>query len=829
MRDQGVIFQQNYIQFVFNGGVETVAFSNYEVLGDLEYVPEHTQEIQQGENGKSFSLMRKQQEYFAFTIDYDKTATRKKVEKLRNYIRQGYELSFVVPAYPTIFDDYEFYNNLPTSSDPEVKTISITFSKAVIELPEDFAFDSGARGEGMTIVRQIPVRVLKSATLPVPVSECSLVSISDFDLNPWNVDAGTNELISVIVDVDPTGLIDTIDSRPDGTVTYVSGGSGVGGTVENMTWNAVQSRYEPVSGPFILDGIYTVSIPGIAITLNSGQECTFTFTQTLEYTINTVPEAQSVTIAGTPRQGQELTLTWTYYDAQGDLQDATPIDVEVWYSFPTLTEAQNGDLTNATQLGTGSAYTIGSGIVGEYIAARVKPYAQTGSSPGDVVFSNVLGPVATNSVAYTLTNNLSGTFQVNQTLSSAETVGIDWGDGTFETFAASSGNSTYDHAYLSSTRTITVYTDATKVTDLVYNFRGVTAANLANLTTLKTMNGRSNSGMTSITNPTTNTGTWGAYRLDGNNITGTLDISSLGSMPTDFMIDNNTNLTALVLPTSTANIGRFSMPNTGITGALDLSGIRIGGSVYFQANSGLTGLTFGTPSTTNISLFYCYATGLTGTLDISSLTNLGGAVFIYNNSNLEGITFPSSSVSIVSLRLNNNGLTSLDLSPLTNVSGTISFNNNPSLASVTMPTTSNLITTINGSVTEITSVDLSPMTNISGLVNFSSTTTLTTVTMPSSNATAITSLLIYDCDLEYFDLTGNTFSDNVVIDLSGNSMTAAEVNHLLVDLDATLPSSGTGSIDISGSNSGPDTTSGGYNGSAAATSLAGKGYTVTTS
>lgn len=828
MKSEEAIYIPAYLVFNFNDSEEIISFSNWEVLGDVRYVPPFVAGLEENSKGRVFGRKQNQREYCEFELKYLNADTRVKWERIRRMIRLGYTCLFKTEHLVTPLDGFPFEDD-PTSTTGLFAKQTLQFDSAVVELPEDFAFDRIGRGIGQVPVEDVTIRVYKSSPLPVPSSPCSLITMQDFATSPWEIDTdNANELLGIYVEKNSGGSIDTITSYGDGTVKKIVGASEV--DVDTMEWSSGDGYYVPVNGPNELDGTYVFRAT-IGFTLDGGIECTFPFIQYFTAEINFAPVASDVLITGTPQQGQELTLTWTYSDANGDLENTSPSpnDREIWYAFPTLTEAQNGDLTNATQLGSGDTYTIGSGIVGSYIAARAKPYALTGTSPGTAVFSNVIGPIAGNTTAYTLTNNLSGTFQLNHTLSTSQTIGIDWGDGTFETFSASSGNSTYNHAYLASTRTITVYADPTKVTDLVYNFRGVTAANLSGLTTLKTMNGRSNAGMTSIVNPTTNTGTWGAYRLDGNNITGTLDISSLGSMPTDFMIDNNTNLTALVLPTSTANGGRFSMPNTGITGTLDLSGIRIGGSVYLHSNSGLTGLTFGTPSATNITLFYCYATGLTGTLDISSLTNLGGAVFIYNNSSLSGITFPSSSVSIVNLRLNNNGISSLDLSPLTNISGTIAFNNNTSLSSVTMPTTSNLITSINGSVTEISSVDLSPMTNISGLVNFSSITTLTTVTMPSSNATAITSLLIYDCDLEYFDLTGNTFSDNVVIDLSGNGMTAAEVNHLLVDLDATLPSSGTGSIDISGSNAAPDTSSGGYNGVAAATSLSGKGYTVTTS
>ena len=58
-------------------------------------------------------------------------------------------------------------------------------------------------------------------------------------------------------------------------------------------------------------------------------------------------------------------------------------------------------------------------------------------------------------------------------------------------------------------------------------------------------------------------------------------------------------------------------------------------------------------------------------------------------------------------------------------------------------------------------------------------------------------------------------------------MTAAEVNCILVDLDNTFPNSGNGKIRIEGQ-AAPDGSSGGCDGTTAASNLASEGYTVTT-
>ena len=66
--------------------------------------------------------------------------------------------------------------------------------------------------------------------------------------------------------------------------------------------------------------------------------------------------------------------------------------------------------------------------------------------------------------------------------------------------------------------------------------------------------------------------------------------------------------------------------------------------------------------------------------------------------------------------------------------------------------------------------------------------------------------------------------------MQDNGMNASEVNRILTELDTNATNSFTGrSINLSGTNAAPDTTSGGLDGSAAKTSLIGKGFSVTTS
>ncbi len=91
------------------------------------------------------------------------------------------------------------------------------------------------------------------------------------------------------------------------------------------------------------------------------------------------------------------------------------------------------------------------------------------------------------------------------------------------------------------------------------------------------------------------------------------------------------------------------------------------------------------------------------------------------------------------------------------------------------------------------------------------------------------SINLSGCNYGYINfLNISTSRNSTLIQLQNNAMTAEEVNHILADLDSISTAGYTGrTINIGGTNADPDSSSGGYNGLAAKTSLEGKGFTVT--
>ena len=182
--------------------------------------------------------------------------------------------------------------------------------------------------------------------------------------------------------------------------------------------------------------------------------------------------------------------------------------------------------------------------------------------------------------------------------------------------------------------------------------------------------------------------------------------------------------------------------------------------------------------------------------------------------------------------INHAVLSSLDLSGLTLTgSGSVTISDNPLMTSITFPSTSwtrasNILFIQDNGITG--TLATLPCTMTFSQLEFQNNSSMTS--MSFSLATRTDRLRANGCDLGYVDIRAifNDWDNITSINLRDNSMTAAEVNNYLVDWDGEV-TSGSYAVDIAGSNAAPDTTSGGNNGSAAKTSLQGKGLTVTTS
>jgi len=171
-----------------------------------------------------------------------------------------------------------------------------------------------------------------------------------------------------------------------------------------------------------------------------------------------------------------------------------------------------------------------------------------------------------------------------------------------------------------------------------------------------------------------------------------------------------------------------------------------------------------------------------------------------------------------------------DWSDLTNVTN-FTLSNSAGLGSITNPTTATVMTNYDVQGSGMTTLDVSGLTGLGGIFDCNASGNLTSIVVPASTQT-FSLFTFYDCDVAFFDLTpltNLTEATSVYINLGNNSLTAAEVNQFLVDLDSMSTNGfATRTIKIDGTNAAPDGSSGGYDGTTAKASLVAKTFTVTT-
>lgn len=231
-----------------------------------------------------------------------------------------------------------------------------------------------------------------------------------------------------------------------------------------------------------------------------------------------------------------------------------------------------------------------------------------------------------------------------------------------------------------------------------------------------------------------------------------------------------------------------------LTGELDLSLAPVSGAFYVYSNSDLTSIKFATTGNAKITDFRAYACKLTGTLNLANVP-IGTQFSVYGNSLLTGITFATSGNSVVT-------------------SGSVRQCN----------------------LTGVLDLSAVPIGGAGSYFYFYSNPLLTGITFADSGNGIFSDIRAYSCALDYISFTKAGISlsaNNCSIRIEGNGMAAGDVNHILVNLlslvfEEIIGGDYTGRvINIGGSNADPDTSSGGYNGVSARTTLQSLGFTVT--
>jgi hypothetical protein len=296
--------------------------------------------------------------------------------------------------------------------------------------------------------------------------------------------------------------------------------------------------------------------------------------------------------------------------------------------------------------------------------------------------------------------------------------------------------------------------------------------------------------------------------LNSDNLYGNLDLTQLSDLGGTFWVQNNPNLTGITHVPSSQIFTQYLANNCNLTGNLNVPFSGLGG-VFWVQSINLTGITH-VPSSQIFTAYYATACNLTGNLNLP-LSGLGGEFQVYFNSGLTSINHASSTQNFSIYDASDCNLTgTLDISPLTKLGGANS--------------------------------------GISGAnVLLISNTILTGIKLPSStqffknqsNIEYQSAFGFFNCNLDYVDFTplsGATLLSGTTqgiprINLRDNNMSAADVNHILVDFSGNATYNPTGwsnvNLNISGTNGAPDSGSGGYNGIGARNFLTGSPYNWT--
>lgn len=336
----------------------------------------------------------------------------------------------------------------------------------------------------------------------------------------------------------------------------------VGNTITNGTGNLVGTvRYIGTSTSFtdtvsLSEGTqYWYKVYTVDKAFNYSAESTGNGTTLLS---NTAPVASSVNISGTLNVGQTLTGSYTYTDADSDVQGTSTYK---WYRADDASGTNSAAISGATA----TTYTLQVADVNKYIRFGVVPVASAGTSPGTEAFSSWQGPITdaaapnatllttnalteSNLTSETLTVNLSNTTFVDNVLAKSN----------FTLNNAPPGVTVSDVQYSSSTSATLklAYDDTdfdTNVSNLSITVAGTELNSGANLTTSSLpitalIESLSVSTITDFGSKCLNTETTNTFTVSGSNLKqGSVNLASLSGFT--YSLNNTDFNTSINIPT----------------------------------------------------------------------------------------------------------------------------------------------------------------------------------------------------------------------------------------------------------------------------------------
>ena len=209
-------------------------------------------------------------------------------------------------------------------------------------------------------------------------------------------------------------------------------------------------------------------------------------------------------------------------------------------------------------------------------------------------------------------------------------------------------------------------------------------------------------------------------QMESDDIVGILDISSLSNLGGSLQLDHNPVLTKVINPVSSQVFSNYWVyvdlgAPSALAGTMDLSGLsKLGGQIFLQNNSNLTNII--NPSSSQLITAYAVSACNLSTFDASKLTGLGGAFYISSNPNLTSIKNPDSSQAFSAYEAYSCNLTgTLDVSGLTGLGGSFRVETNPLLTKILNPISSTTFNTYHAHNCDLTgTLDVSGLTGLGG-------------------------------------------------------------------------------------------------------------------
>jgi hypothetical protein len=344
------------------------------------------------------------------------------------------------------------------------------------------------------------------------------------------------------------------------------------------------------------------------------------------------------------------------------------------------------------------------------------------------------------------------------------------------------------------------------------------------------------------------------YQVSNCNIIGNLDVSPLSGLSQSFKVYSNPNLTGITHAPSSNDFTSYQAYSCGLIGNLDLTPLSgLGGQFWVSNSPNLTGITH-SPSSNNMNTYQVTNCGIIGNHDLTMFPNLGSSFNMSSNLFLTGITHTYSSRIFSIYNVIGSNLTgNHNLSMFPNLGGSLNFNQNTLLTGIThTASTINILNYIAVGCNLIGTLDLSMLNlgvtgSTSGFISLQSNPNLNNVIFPNvsnifrnnSNSISNYAFVLKQCNFDYVDfkpLSGSTLLSGAsiglpAIELQDNNMNAGDVNHILDDFKTMVINNPSGwsniRLFIGGTNSDPDSSSGGFNGISAISTLTGSPYNWT--